>query len=169
MRGTGAGFPEKWSRHQTCQNSGSIWTTLLDTWSGFLSGPFWTLELDSMILMGAFQLMIFYSMIAHHPPNDAQTFPKQWQPALAASSSQLPHFYCSASHHMVWYVPLVSLCQLSWFCPLQASCAPPASLLVKLKGALLSVCTAQLKHPSVINNFSLKSETQKHTSYYEEN
>ena len=58
---------------------------------------------------------------------------------------------------MVWNIPLASLGQLSWLCPLPASCAPPASSLKgqyeKLKSPWLSVSTAQqqLKRQCVIS------------------
>lgn len=65
-------------------------------------------------------------------------------------------FYCSAWHHMVWDVPLVSWGHLSQLHPLPASCALPACMLArhgKLKNPWLSVSAAQqpLKHWYVAN------------------
>jgi len=70
---------------------------------------------------------------------------------------QLPWFYCWAQHHMVWDIPLGSLGQLFWPCPLPAPGAPPASSLAgqhqEQERPWLCVSTAlqQLKHPPVIS------------------
>lgn len=44
-------------------------------------------------------------------------------------TSSFPGFQCWA-HNVVWDIPLVSQCQLSWLCPLPSFCAPSAYLLV---------------------------------------
>lgn len=64
-------------------------------------------------------------VIAHHPSAYTQSVPKQWSP----SPSQLPKLIYSELHHIVWNIPLISLGQLSWPCPLPASCALAASSL----------------------------------------
>uniref|UniRef100_A0A8B9D0S9 Reverse transcriptase domain-containing protein n=1 Tax=Anser brachyrhynchus TaxID=132585 RepID=A0A8B9D0S9_9AVES len=46
-----------------CWSLRSIWTVLLVIWSEFLGRPVWCKELDSMILMGPFQLGIFYGSV----------------------------------------------------------------------------------------------------------
>ena len=38
----------------------------------------------------------------------------------------LPLAFILSRRHMVWNIPLVSLGQLSWLCPLPRSCPPPA-------------------------------------------
>jgi len=64
-------------------------------------------------------------------PRDAQcshSLPAdQWpdRPWALAVPQQLLQFYFSLWHYVVWDIPLVSLGQLSWFCPLPAPCAPP--------------------------------------------
>lgn len=60
-----------------------------------------------------------HSAIAHHMPTNTQAVPKP-----SATLSQLSQFYCSSQCHMVWNTPLDSLDQLSWFCPIPASCNP---------------------------------------------
>lgn len=77
-------------------------------------------------------------------------------------SSQCPHsrqplhINWSAECPVVWNIPLASLGQLSWFCPLTAPAASPAWPLAgeheKLKSCWLSVSTAlqQLKYWCVI-------------------
>jgi len=61
-----------------------------------------------------------HKAIAHHPMTDTQPIPKQW----SLLPVQLPQLIYCAWCHMVWNIPLVSLCQLSWLCPLPASHAP---------------------------------------------
>lgn len=60
-----------------------------------------------------------HSAIAHHMPTNTQAVPKP-----SATLSQLSQFYCSSQCHTVWNTPLDSLDQLSWFCPIPASCNP---------------------------------------------
>lgn len=70
----------------------------------------------------------------------------------SCQSSQIPTAFQAffAWCHMVWNIPLVSLGQLSWFCPLPAPCAlnPLTSRAVqeteKLKYSL--VCAALLSN-----------------------
>ena len=47
-------------------------------------------------------------------------------PRRVNSPIQIPQFYCSAWHHVVWHIPLANVGQLSWLCPLPAPCAPLA-------------------------------------------
>ena len=56
---TGTGSPGTWSRHQACQSLRSVCTVLLVIRSEFLGRPVWSQELDSMVLVGPFQLGIF--------------------------------------------------------------------------------------------------------------
>ena len=60
---TGTGSPGMQSLHQACLNLRSIWTVHLVTRSKILGRPVWCQELDSMVLMGPFQLMIFYDFM----------------------------------------------------------------------------------------------------------
>lgn len=54
---------EQWSQHWVCWSSGSIWTTLSDTWYDSSGGPLGTQELDLMILVGPFQLRHFMILL----------------------------------------------------------------------------------------------------------
>ena len=64
MSHTGTGSPGKQFLHQACRSSRGVWTVHLVTWSEFWGRPVRRQELDSMILVGPFQLGIFYdSMI----------------------------------------------------------------------------------------------------------
>lgn len=47
-------------------SSRSIWTRLSDIWSGVLGGPVWSQKLDLRILVGPFQLSIFYDSLNFH-------------------------------------------------------------------------------------------------------
>lgn len=108
-----------------------------------------------------------HNAIADHTPTNVQPVSEteQGQPP-----SQTFQFYCSACGNMVWNIPLGSLDQVSWFCPLPVSCTPPASSLAeqheKQKNSCLCVSTAlqQVKattKPLVCywHNFSPKSKT----------
>ena len=88
---TGTGSPRMQSLHQACWSLRSIWTVLLVIWSEFLGRPVWCQELDSTILMGPFQLGIFYdSMILWKedvgmlvvPPQPKAEISKSWVWAL---------------------------------------------------------------------------------------
>ena len=46
----------------SCRSSRCIWMAFSDIGSDFGDGPFWSQGLDSMILMGPFQLGIFYDL-----------------------------------------------------------------------------------------------------------
>jgi len=62
-----------------------------------------------------------HNAIAYHLVIDAQPSPKQrslppWPTPLSLSTER---------DVMVWNIPLARLGQLSWLCPLPASCVPP--------------------------------------------
>ena len=83
---------------------------------------------------------VVHNVIAHHLLTDAQLVPEP----RSTPPSQLPQCIYWAWCHMVWNIPLASLGQLSWLCPIPASRAPPAFLLAghkKLKNPWLSVNT----------------------------
>lgn len=77
-------------------------------------------------------------------------------------------------HHMIWDIPLVSLGQLCWLCPLLAPGAPSDSSLAGQHKeivllALRKHCSASTKTlVSYQHYFCHKSKTQHCTSYYEE-
>lgn len=60
---TGTCSPGKWSRHQGCQTSRSVWTMLL-VFGLILGTSESNRDLDSMILIGHFQLELFYDYMS---------------------------------------------------------------------------------------------------------
>ena len=62
-----------------------------------------------------------------------------------------PQLIYWAWRHMVWNSPLASLGQLSWLCPLPASCASGRAWNAKKSLASINITQQQLKHQCVIN------------------
>ena len=59
-------------------------------------------------------------------------------------------FYCWAQWHVVWNIPLVSLGQRSWLCPLSTSC-PPLGEEARAPQCCAGAVQQQPKHRCVIN------------------
>lgn len=80
---------------------------------------------------------------------------------FSLSLAHFPQFTHWEWHYMVWDIPLASLGQLPWLCPLPASHAPPATSKAghheELKSSWLSVSTAQHQgnHQCVVNIVSI--------------
>lgn len=87
----------------------------------------------------------------------------------------LHRFHCQAGHHMVRVISIVILGQLSWFCPLPASCAPPAPCWQgsirsgKNLGSMLAVLCKNYTWMCCHHYSHQKSKTQYHMSFCEEN
>lgn len=58
--------PGKWSQHQACWRSRSVWKTLLRHTLEFLGSPVCSLESDVMTPMGPLQPGVFYDSMGQH-------------------------------------------------------------------------------------------------------
>ena len=67
---------------------------------------------------------VMHNAIAHYMLTDAQLVPERQFP-----HPHSPQFIYWAWHHVLWNIPLASLGQVPWLCPLPTSYAPPAFLL----------------------------------------
>lgn len=83
-------------------------------------------EEGKLIMIKEYTEQVLHNAIAQPPLTDSQGLPEQRSFSLAISPQFGPE-WC----HMVWDIPLTSLDQLSWLCPL--SCISPASLLASWK------------------------------------
>jgi len=124
------------------------------------------------IMITQYSKKVMHNAVDHHPLTE-------WCPgtpwATSAPMVSSPELYCLAT--WIWNLPLASLDQLSWFCPLPAPYVPSASMLSwqyeKPKSLSLgvSIVQKQLKHQCVINiiliqnpKHSTMPATQKKTS-----
>lgn len=87
--GTGTGSPGKWSQHQACWRSRSVWKTLFRHMSKFLGSPVWSLESDMMTPVGPFQPGVPYDSVGQCHLEGLRTFIELYMSEDEHSTSEM--------------------------------------------------------------------------------